>query len=258
MDLSLSNTSYKVKRYGLIGFPLGHSFSQRFFAEKFEREGRSDCRYDNFPLGSIEEIESLVAEMPDLQGFNITIPYKQDIFPYLDEVDLEAEAVGAVNCVKIDRAGATPRLIGYNTDAYGFRRSLEQMLGDKRPDALILGTGGASRAVEHVLDEMGIDWEKISRRPSTGILSYTELPDGLLLRSRLVINTTPLGTFPDVDSKPRMHYEVIGRCHFLHDLVYNPAETLFMKEGRLRGATVKNGLQMLIGQAERSWEIWNE
>jgi shikimate dehydrogenase len=246
-----------VKRYGLIGFPLGHSFSQRFFTEKFARERLTDRQYDNFPLGSIEELPGLIAAHADLAGFNVTIPYKKAILPCLDTIDPQAAAIGAVNCVKVDRSGAAPRLVGYNTDVFGFRQSLEEMLGGRRPDALILGTGGASRAVEYVLDRLGIDWRKISRHASPGILSYDELSDEVLCGSPLIVNTTPLGTFPDVNSRPPLRYEAIGHGHFLHDLVYNPSETAFLHEGRRRGATVKNGWQMLVAQAERSWQIWN-
>lgn len=246
-----------MKRYGLIGFPLGHSFSQRFFTEKFAREGLADCRYDNFPLGTIDELSGLLSEHPDLGGFNVTIPYKAAVLPYLDAIDPEAEAIGAVNCVRIDRSRGVPCLTGYNTDAFGFRQSLEQQLGGSRPQALILGTGGASRAVEYVLEGLGIACRKVSRRASEGIWSYDSLPDEVLCGSGLIVNTTPLGTFPDVDSRPPLHYGAIGGGHFLHDLVYNPAETVFLREGRLRGASVKNGWQMLVGQAERSWQIWN-
>jgi shikimate dehydrogenase len=247
-----------VRRYGLIGFPLGHSFSQRFFAEKFAREGIVDCRYDNFPLGSIDELPELIAGHPDLSGFNVTIPYKEAILPYLDVVDPEAAAIGAINCVRIDRSGGTPRLTGYNTDAFGFRQSLEQMLGGSRPtQALILGTGGASRAVGHVLTELGIAWKKVSRHASPDTWAYDELPDEVLRRAALIVNTTPLGTYPDVDSRPPLRYGLIGGGHFLHDLVYNPSETVFLREGRTRRATVKNGWQMLVAQAERSWEIWS-
>lgn len=245
-------------RYGLIGFPLGHSFSRSFFTEKFQRERLQGVEYDNFPLASIEEVLPMIGANPDLQGFNITIPYKQAIFPLLDEVAPQARAIGAVNCVRIFRSGGGVILKGFNTDAYGFHRSLATMLGSIRPQALVLGTGGASKAVCYVLRELGIEYRLVSRSGGGEILSYADLTPAQVAASRLIVNTTPLGTFPRIDTLPELPYEAISRGHFLHDLVYNPAETAFLHEGRLRGATVKNGYDMLLGQAERSWEIWND
>jgi len=246
-----------MRRYGLIGYPLGHSFSERYFAEKFARQGLADCRYDNFAIETIEALPALVASAPDLCGFNVTIPYKEAVLPYLDAIAPEAAAVGAVNCVAIDRRGGAPRLTGYNTDVYGFGESVGQLLGAWRPSALVLGTGGAARAVGHVLEALGVSYRKISRRAAEGVWAYDELTEEVVRQAKLIVNTTPLGTFPAVDARPPLPYGAIGQGHALHDLVYNPAETAFLREGRRRGATVKNGWQMLVGQAERSWEIWS-
>ncbi len=248
-----------MREFGLIGYPLGHSFSRGFFTQKFEKEGLIDCRYLNFPLESVTLAEELVREHPSLEGFNITIPYKQAIFPYLTSLDPEAREIGAVNCVKIRRnSEGVAELTGYNTDAFGFRRSLLQMIGDRRPAALVLGTGGASKAVGYVLKELDIDFVNVSRRSSEGTIRYEELTPRIVSERKLIVNCTPLGTFPQVEAKPDLPYDAIGQEHFLKDLVYNPAETAFLREGRLRGATVKNGYSMLVGQAERSWEIWND
>ncbi len=245
-----------MKRYGLIGFPLGHSFSKGWFARMFAAEGRTDCVYENYPLASIDELPGMIAQNPDLEGFNVTIPYKEAVMPCLDELDPQAAAVGAVNCVKIVREGGEVRLRGYNTDVYGFRRSLLSMLGAARPDALILGTGGAAKAVVYVLENEGINYMMVSRRAGEGRLAYEALTPELVERTPLIVNTTPLGMFPAVEVRPEIPYEAVGSGHFLYDLVYNPAETAFLHAGRVRGAAVMNGCAMLVAQAERSWEIW--
>jgi len=247
-----------MKRFGLIGYPLGHSFSKGYFTEKFIREGFSEYAYENFPLEFIEELPGLIECNPDLEGLNVTIPHKQAVIPYLNELDPRAAEIGAVNCIKVTRSNGGVRLKGYNADAWGFEHSLLDMIGTQRPDALILGTGGASKAVAYVLTQLGISFHFVSRTGNgEHILSYHDLSPELITRTPLIINTTPLGTYPNTDTLPAIPYEAIGRGHFLHDLVYNPAETTFLREGRLRGATVKNGYAMLLGQAERSWEIWN-
>ena len=247
-----------MKRFGLIGYPLGHSFSKGYFIEKFIREDRPDSVYENFPLDSAGGLPELIASHPDLQGLNVTIPHKQAVLSCLDELDQQAAQIGAVNCIKITRSGGKIHLKGYNTDAWGFGRSLAEMLGKERPDALVLGTGGASKAVAYVLKQLGIRFRFVSRTgDGEAILSYEGLTPETIARTRLIVNTTPLGTYPDTGAMPAIPYDGIGRGHFLHDLVYNPSETAFLREGRVREAAVKNGYAMLVGQAERSWEIWN-
>ena len=261
-----------MRLYGLTGYPLGHSFSKRYFTERFEREGIADCRYENFPVESVDELLPILRENPDLLGFNVTIPHKQRIFEYLDETDPEAAEIGAVNCVTVARGVPGPtrvgdgiRLKGYNTDAYGFKTSLLEMLGAERPAALVLGTGGASRAVAYVLDKLGMAYDFVSRLGGKPVetaggekrtLSYEEVSPELLAVRRLVVNTTPLGMFPEVDACPKLPYEALGEGHFLYDLVYNPEVTAFLARGAERGARVSNGLRMLIGQAERNWELF--
>ncbi len=246
-----------MPRYGLIGFPLSHSFSPAFFEEKFRKQGITDCTYECFPLPDIRSLPELIAQHPDLAGLNVTIPHKQTVIPYLHELDDTARQIGAVNCIAI-RQG---RLIGYNTDAYGFITSLEEWvnkLGLTLPAAaLILGTGGASKAVAFALRKLGIDIAFVSRTPSPHSLTYAELDQQLLRHHALLVNTTPLGTWPNIDSCPPIPWDFIGPLHLLYDLVYNPAETRFLRLGRQRGAATTNGLRMLELQAERSWEIWN-
>lgn len=255
-----------MKLYGLIGYPLGHSFSQRYFSEKFAAENITDCEYRNFPLEKIEDVALMIAGNKDLQGFNITIPYKQAIIPYLSEIDPEAQAVGAVNCVRITRRtdllSGCPldsiELKGYNTDVYGFRNSLLRFIGDNRPNALVLGTGGSSKAVKYVLEGLGIEYKNISRKASGKTLSYEQLNDRIIAEYPLIINCTPLGTYPDVGVCPDLPYEAMGPDNYLFDLVYNPEVTEFLRRGAAKGAHTRNGYEMLAGQAERSWGIWNE
>lgn len=242
-----------MKQYGLIGFPLGHSFSEKFFREKFARERITDCEYRNFPLKSIEEVTRMIAENPDLRGFNVTIPYKQAIIPYLDSLSDEARVIGAVNCVAIRPDG----MRGYNTDAYGFEHSLLGLIGEARPDALVLGTGGASKAVCYVLERLGIRYKTVSRTASEKNTSYADLTPDIIRTHRLIVNTTPLGTFPDVDACPGIDYSALTPGHYLFDLVYNPPVTEFLRRGAAQGAATLNGYGMLVGQAEKSWEIWN-
>lgn len=244
-----------MKKYGLVGFPLGHSFSAGYFAEKFAAQGLAgECSYENFP---VERIEELRAVLPgEVCGFNITIPHKRHILPLLAEIDLEAREVGAVNCVRVLPDGA---FRGYNTDVYGFEMSLRKMLcGQLSLRALVLGTGGAAQAVHYVLRKLGIGFLEVSRTASgPGRIGYGQLTREIMEEYRLIVNTTPLGMFPNVADKPALPYEFVGSGHYLYDLIYNPAETSFLREGRRRGAWVKGGLEMLVLQAERSWEIWN-
>ena len=242
-----------MKTYGLIGYPLGHSFSARYFADKFTQEQIVDCQYLNFPIESIDRLPEMLEQEKNLRGFNVTIPYKQAVFAYLDDLSDEARAIGAVNCVKIGPNG----LKGFNTDAYGFSRSLLNLIGDRRPQALVLGTGGASKAVCYVLTQLGISHRLVSRQSGSNRLSYAEVTSELIHQTHLIINATPLGTFPNVKDCPDIPYQALGPDHFLFDLVYNPAVTEFLKRGTDQGAHTQNGYDMLIGQAEKAWEIWN-
>jgi len=247
-----------MRLFGLIGFPLSHSFSAKYFAEKFESENISDAGYRLFPLEDISEITSLLKLNPDLQGFNITIPYKVAILPYLDHISDAAKSVGAVNCVKIERSKSDIILTGYNTDVYGFRKSLAPALKPIHKSALVLGTGGASKAVCCTLNELGINYTLVSRTGNEkSVLNYSQLTEKLISENLLIINTSPAGTFPDVDKCPDIPYQFIKSRHLLFDLIYNPAETKFLRLGREAGATTLNGANMLVLQAEKSWEIWN-
>ena len=244
------------KEYGLIGFPLGHSFSRNYFTSFFEREGLSaTCDFLNFPLESIESLPEMLREHPALQGFFVTIPYKQAVIPYLTHIDPAAAAIGAVNCVKIDRVGNDCVLTGYNTDYFGFRQSLSDLLRSQPTEAFVLGTGGASKAVCRALSDMEIPYRLVSRSAGNGAIGYDEIPSGAL-DGALVVNATPLGTTPNTDTCPPIRYEALTARSYLFDLVYNPGETLFLRKGRMQGALVKNGYQMLIGQAEKGWSIF--
>ncbi|MDR3714722.1 MAG: shikimate dehydrogenase [Puia sp.] len=244
-----------MRKFGLIGFPLSHSFSKRFFAEKFEAEGITDCLYELYPLENISELPAMLLDK-NLCGLNVTIPYKERVIPFLDFKNEIVARINACNCIRI-RDG---RLYGYNTDAIGFQRSLVKKLGPGHDRALILGTGGASKAVEYVLGQLGISYRYVSRTPRTGFadLRYEEVSEELLLTHTLVINTTPLGMYPRTEECPPLPYQVLSPKHYLYDLVYNPARTLFLQKGEEHGATVENGYEMLIIQAEESWKIWNE
>lgn len=244
-----------MKRYGLIGYPLSHSFSQRYFADKFEREGIRDCSYSNFSLPEIGALSAILAE-PELCGLNVTIPYKQQVIPFLHELTRVVEAIGACNCIRVMHG----RLVGHNTDVIGFKQSLIRQLAPHHRQALVLGTGGASKAVEYVLRELGIGYRMVSRRPrpDTGDLAYEDVDRGVLAEATLVINTTPVGMYPEVDACPRLPYEAVTSRHYFFDLIYNPERTLFLHHAASRGALVENGHEMLILQAEESWRIWND
>jgi len=260
-----------MRTFGLIGFPLTHSFSSQYFSEKFESEKISDAEYKHFPLKTIDELPSLIESTPQLKGLNVTIPYKEAVIPFLDELDGEAEAIGAVNTIKISRQSAVgsrqTHLKGFNTDVYGFRESLKPLLQAHHKKALVLGTGGGAKAVGYVLKQLGIECVFVSRtappRPSLwrggrGVgLFYNDLNEDTLNTHYLIINATPLGMHPNTETHPNIPYEHLTERHLLYDLVYNPGETTFLKLGRQRGAVTKNGLEMLRLQAEKSWEIWN-
>lgn len=244
-----------MRLFGLIGYPLSHSFSKRYFTEKFQKENILDARFENFEIPNIQEFPSIIKNNPAVKGLNVTIPYKQEIIPFLTRLDKSAEFVGAVNVIK---PLATGELIGYNSDYYGFMESLKRFLPNDYSGmkALILGTGGAAKAVEGALKTMGISYHYVSR-VAKGNMSYEQLNETVLSEHQIVINTTPLGMYPKVEACPELPYESLTQNHYLFDLVYNPEETLFMKKGLERGAKVKNGLEMLYLQAEKAWEIWN-
>ena len=243
-----------MRQFGLIGYPLTHSFSKKYFSEKFQREGISDARYDTFPLESIEQFPGLVEQFPDLCGLNVTIPYKKAVIPYLDALDPAAEAIGAVNCIRRYNG----KLSGYNTDAIGFEQSLVPLLQPHPGKALILGTGGASFAVRYVLGKLGIPYTFVSRNSDRkGILRYSDLGEQEMRDYTLIINATPVGMSPREQEAPDIPYEYLGSGHLLYDLIYNPERTLFLAMGEQQGARIKNGMEMLYLQAEGSWAIWN-
>ena len=243
-----------MKRFGLIGKKLGHSFSAKYFAEKFEREGLLECDYSLYELPEIECVKEFMLT-PDLVGFNVTIPYKQQIIPYLDALDAQAREVGAVNCVKIERDG---RRVGYNTDVDGIRLSLDKLLGEEKVSAaLILGTGGASQAVQYVLRERGINYKVVSREKGKADLTYDDLTQDVIATHRLIINASPVGMYPACDNCPDIPYAMLSGSHFLFDLVYNPLTTRFMELGAEQGAATLSGIDMLYAQAESAWRIWN-
>lgn len=243
-----------MKQYGLIGYPLSHSFSQRFFTDKFRDEAIAGCVYDNFPLDHIDALREVLEKYPDLAGLNVTIPYKEKVIPYLHHLSDVVKKIGACNCIKL----VNGELHGYNTDVTGFEASLRPLLEAHHRKALVLGTGGAAKAVHFVLEKLGIIFLEVSRNPFTGRqISYEDLSPEVMEQHTLIINTTPLGTYPKVEECPPLPYELLGSGHYLFDLVYNPAKTLFLQKGAERGAVIKNGADMLVIQAEESWRIWN-
>ncbi len=241
-----------TKIYGLLGKNIGYSFSKGYFSEKFETENL-DCEYHNFDLHQIEELKEVIKN-PIVKGLNVTIPYKEEIISYLDDLDPIAKEIGAVNVIKF---GRDQKLTGYNSDYYGFTESLKSLINDTIKKALILGTGGASKAIAYGLDQLEISHTFVSRNPDFNELSYNTLDEDIIRAYKLIINCTPLGTHPNIENYPDIPYEYITENHVLYDLIYNPSETTFMKKGREKGANVSNGLQMLILQAEKAWEIWN-
>ncbi len=244
-----------MRKFGLIGFPLTHSFSKKYFTEKFKKEGFSDCQYDLFEIPEVSHVKKIIEENPELEGLNVTIPYKEKVIPFLDSLDPACEAIGAVNSIKI-REG---KLIGFNTDYIGFKQSLESWLGSERPKAIVLGTGGASKAIVQALKDLNIEFLQVSRSSSIdkNKILYQDLHSGILASHQLLINTTPLGTFPHTEAMPEINPALIKEKHKIYDLVYNPEKTLFMRTLEARGAQVKNGLEMLHLQAEAAWKIWN-
>jgi shikimate dehydrogenase len=248
-----------MKTYGLIGHRLGYSFSRNFFSEKFATENLSGYEYVNFELDSIDEFPAIFGKGKDICGLNCTIPYKQQIMQFLDEIDPEAAQIGAVNTVKITHTDGKRHLKGFNTDCYGFEHSLRPMLGKKHKKALILGTGGASKAIKYILEKLNIEYlsASIEDQLFEKEIRYNQITDELLKDHLIIIHATPIGTFPNVDQCPDIPYDSITSDHVLFDLVYNPEVTLFLKKGKAQGAKTKNGLEMLHLQAIRAWEIWN-
>ena len=260
-----------MKKYGLIGYPLSHSFSKKYFTEKFAKHHITDAQYDLYPLEHIKDLQDMLDMHPEICGLNVTIPYKIDVLKYLDWVEHDAKAAGAVNCIRViaespllasfqGEIGVKDhdfRLEGFNTDIYGFEHSLKPLLNDDIDSALVLGDGGAAKAVKCVLDNLGINITTVTRKPHGHNLLFKDLQPHHIKKNLLIINTTPLGTAPNIDECPDIPYECITHHHLLYDLVYNPEKTLFLKKGEVQGARIKNGYEMLVLQAEKSWEIWN-
>jgi shikimate dehydrogenase len=259
-----------MKLFGLIGFPLTHSFSKKYFTNKFEQENIEGYKYELFSLEDIKDFPKLLDDHPNLLGLNVTVPHKKNVIPYLDWVSHDAKEVGAVNCIhiygespvqaafegEVGITGHNFRLEGYNTDIYGFEESLKPLLTGSHQKALILGNGGAAFAVKYVLQQLSIPYQIVTRRPEEGCILYTDVTPKMVAGHKLIINTTPLGTFPKVDECAPIPYEAITNEHLLYDLVYNPEQTLFLTKGLEQGAAIKNGYEMLELQAERSWHIW--
>lgn len=241
-----------MKHFGLIGRNISYSFSKGYFADKFKKENIVGTTYDVFDLQDIQEVQK-VFEIEGLKGFNVTIPYKQEIISYLDELSPEAEVIGAVNTVLLKNG----KRIGYNTDCFGFKTSLQPLLEIHHTKALVLGFGGAAKAVIYVLKQLGIDYQIISRNKAANNLTYDELNESILNEYSIIINCSPIGTFPNVNEAPKIPYQFINKNHLLYDLIYNPEVTQFLNNGLRNGAKIKNGYEMLVQQAEKSWEIWN-
>ncbi len=245
-----------MKQYGLIGYPLGHSFSKKYFEEKFTKENISDASFNLYPIENANEFINIVAENKNLQGLAVTIPHKQAVMKYLHRISQEAKEIGAVNCINIKNNIAT----GYNTDVVGFEQSLKPLLEAQHTHALVLGTGGASKAVQFVLKKLNIPYILVSRakNQAENIICYDDVNEELIEHRKLIINTTPLGMTPNEDGLPSIPYNLLTPKHLLYDLIYKPAKTKFLQKGAEQGCSIKNGFEMLILQAEKNWEIWNE
>lgn len=245
-----------MDKYGLIGYPLGHSFSKNFFNEKFENED-IDAQYLNFELPNIESLPEVIDMNPELKGLNVTIPYKEKVISYLDYISPEARAIGAVNVIRVSHKGKNVVLRGYNSDVIGFTKSIEPLLDRYHKKALILGTGGASKAINYGLRSLGLETVFVSRFKRPGTIQYDEITPEVIKEYNVIVNCTPVGMYPKVDVCPQLPYEAMDSHTLLYDLIYNPDQTLFLQKGAERGATVKNGLEMLLLQAFASWEFWN-
>ena len=246
-----------MDKYGLIGYPLGHSFSINYFNEKFENEN-IDARYINFEIPSIENLKEVIATNLNLKGLNVTRPYKEQVIPFLQELSPEAKAIGAVNVIQVRHKGKKTILKGFNSDVIGFRDSIEPLLETYHKKALILGTGGASKAVEYVLKTLNLETLFVSRTPKPRSITYEEVTPEVVREYKVIVNCTPVGMYPHAGECPPLPYEAMDTHTLLYDLIYNPDETLFMRKGLQQGATVKNGLEMLLLQAFASWDFWNE
>ena len=242
--------------YGLIGYPLGHSFSKNYFNEKFHNEN-IDAQYINFEIPDIGDLPEIVDSNPELKGFNVTIPYKEKVISYLDYISPEARAIGAVNVVKVEHKGSHVTLKGFNSDVIGFTKSIEPLLEKFHKKALILGTGGASKAINYGLKSLGLENIFVSRFQRPGTIQYEQITPEMVQEYNVIVNCTPVGMYPHVDECPQLPYKAMTTRNLLYDLIYNPDETLFMKRGKAQGANVKNGLEMLLLQAFASWEFWN-
>ena len=247
------------KKYGLIGFPLGHSFSKEFFNNKFLSE-HIDAEYINFEIKDLKELKFILRENPELCGLNVTLPYKMDVIPLLDSITDNARKIGAVNVIKFKKGGLFTKLHleGHNSDITGFKQSIEPLLKETHRQALILGTGGASKAIYHGIRQLGLDTLYVSRIKEDNCITYDEITPEIMATHTVIVNATPLGMFPKTDTCPDIPYQYLTPEHLLYDLIYNPDETLFMKKGAKAGAVVKNGLEMLLLQAFISWDIWNK
>ena len=247
-----------MEKYGLIGYPLRHSFSIGYFNEKFRSEG-INAEYVNFEIPNINDFMEVIEENPNLCGLNVTIPYKEQVIPFLNELDRDTAKIGAVNVIKIIRQPkGKVKLVGYNSDIIGFTDSIKPLLTRQHKYALILGTGGASKAVWHGLESLDIAPTLVSRTPKEGVLTYKDLTPEIINKYKVIVNTTPVGMYPHVDECPDIPYTCLTEDHLIYDLLYNPDETLFMKKAKERGATVKNGLEMLLLQAFAAWDIWQK
>jgi shikimate dehydrogenase len=247
-----------MRKFGLIGYPLGHSFSHKYFSEKFTRENITDCSYNNYPLKTLDRFPHLISEDSELYGLNVTIPYKTEILKYVDETGPEIKEIGAINVLKIKRIAGQISINGYNSDVTGIRDSLISFVKSRVKSALILGTGGSSRAVRYVLAEMGLKITLVSRKDKPGCITYKQISPEMLGETDIIVNTTPLGMYPDIITLPDIDYSLLNENHILFDLVYNPEITSFLKMGQERGCKIITGMKMLCSQAERSWEIWND
>ena len=245
-----------MKKYGLIGYPLGHSFSMGYFNEKFTNEA-INAVYENFEIPDIQDITTVIGSNPDLAGFNVTIPYKEKVMDYLDYIAPEAAEIGAVNVVKVTHNGERAVLKGFNSDVVGFVNSIKPLLRPLHKKALVLGTGGASKAVEYGLRKLGLETIKVSRTEKDNTITYGQVTSELLSEYKVIVNCTPCGMAPHFDECPNLPYDSIDDSFLLYDLIYNPEETLFLRKGKEKDATVKNGLEMLLLQAEEGWNIWN-
>ena len=247
-----------MMKFGIIGYPLGHSFSPEYFKRKFEKEGLNNCHYEIFPLKNLNEFLDLLQRETEVYGLNVTTPFKVEVLKYLNSISESALKVNACNCIEIQRINDEILLIGHNTDILGFEKSLLRFLQNTKPKALVFGNGGASKAVQFVLKNLGIEFLVVSRQKSENSIMYEELIWEQVHQHHLLINTSVLGMYPDIETKPPIDYSAVSNKHYLFDLVYNPAETAFLKEGLLFGAKVCNGFEMLQLQADAAWEIWKK